>query len=675
MSKFPSEILNIVYSQLSKRDVFQCALTCKSWKESALSFFYRDLTIEIYGASLTKKLLQLDPIERDRYFQHGTSTKKLVVHSEKARYQFMGTFSSEDIDDEYTKEEWLMLLGYLPNIQVLNLHDIKTSSKYLQYILDSDDSEKILTKIMEIMPRGFIESHFAVCYKFHGTITKLHVEYRAQNFKMGSIKGRIITLLNDFTSLTHLTFNNECDRRLTTFDIMDACPHLVSLTYHSEYYTPDSIVKKTFDDDLSPKRLNSSVKELKLSVPTIPEHYANYIKQYLATHMDVVELNIHDVDVFDWVERIGLDNAVDFLRSLSKVKTASISWEPDWDYDRQTTSTESEPTIVYALVNAMKRKEVYCKARYDDSRSVYKSIKLDPDDSLYIIHGLKRSDYYFPMTDSESEEESDEEEHQDRIIQFVMPNRSISTIGPEIIHNMEVIMADRNPYLPLEFLRYALNSCPHLQQFSYMSRSRPNRRICIGTDLKMMLNAVRERKSLSNSTQKNIKVVKLKNMMPSNELLDLMRMYMPATEAFICSEDRFRERFEERFEDSPNEPFEADLTAFKQLNLVQLSARMLCGKIRQNTTFMEIHFVDKDWEYYCLEIDGTDLTITKTTLEQTKEQISKENECIRKCVVQCHKHVKFIVSLDYFRTIEISNGEISRLGQNPSNSIHNRFLE
>ncbi|KAG2210597.1 hypothetical protein INT47_002539 [Mucor saturninus] len=138
-------------------------------------------------------------------------------------------------------------------------------------------------------------------------------------------------------------------------------------------------------------------------------------------------------------------------------------------------------------------------------------------------------------------------------------------------------------------------------------------------------------------------------MMPSNELLDLMRMYMPATEDFICKLDDYR--------DLPNETFETDLTAFEQLNFVLLSTRLLCGE-RQNTAFMEIQFVDKDWEYYCLEIDN--LTVANTTLKQMNEQISSRgNEDIRKAVIKCHKRVKFALFSDFSLIIEISNGEIS----------------
>ncbi|KAI7895002.1 uncharacterized protein EV154DRAFT_599526 [Mucor mucedo] len=656
MSKLPFEILNIVHSHLDKEDVFQCVLACKSWKKSAMSFFYKDLSIKICGASPIKKQLHLDPIERDRYFQHGTSTKELVVCSDKAENNFRGIFSSEDTDNEYTKEEWLMLLRYLPNILVLNLVDSGNSDKYLQYILDSDDFDKILPRIMKITPVGReslsgpsiepSETYYAVCYKFRKTITKLNVGYETREFKMGSIKGRMLTLLNEFTSLTHLVFNNECDEQLTTFDIMDACPHLVSLSYYSEYNIPDSVVEKILDDDLSPKRLNNSIKELKLSVPTIPEHYVTYLKQYLASYMDVIKLDIHDIDVFDWVERFGLDNAVDFLRSLSKVKTATIKWTPDMHYDRQTTSTESELTIMYTLLNAMRRnEEVYCEVHYDDFQSVDKSIKLAPDGSLYIDYGLKQSDYYHTTTIAEGE--SDEQPRS--VIQFVMPNRLISKIGPEVIHNMAFIVGDTTPDLPLEFLRYALNNCPHLQQFYYSSMYRPSRGIFIGIDFEKQYDLVAERNDLSRTIQENIKVVKLRNMMPSNELLDLMRMYMPATEAFICKLDCSGY--------SPNEPFEADLTAFEQLNFVLLSARLLCGK-NQNTAFMEIQFVDKDWEYYCLEID--DLTVTKTTLKQMNEQISSRgNEDIRKAVIKCHKRVKIALSSDFSLITIISNGEIS----------------
>ncbi|KAI7890262.1 uncharacterized protein EV154DRAFT_512018 [Mucor mucedo] len=248
-----------------------------------------------------------------------------------------------------------------------------------------------------------------------------------------------------------------------------------------------------------------------------------------------------------------------------------------------------------------------------------------------------------------------------------MPNRFISTIGPEVIHEMNVMMCDTNPNLPLEFLRYALTNCPNLQHFSYKSMNSPDYGIYIGTDPEVISQFVREKKDTSNTIQENIKVIKLKDMKPSNEFLDLMRTYMPATEAFICGLDDF--------EDQANESFEADLTAFKQLNSVQLSARFLCEKGR-DTTFLEIQFLDKNWEYYCLIISDAALSVTKTTLKQMNEQLSGENKMFGKAVIKCLKRVKFALTYyDYHSVFTIiDNGEISTLDGELSFSMSHRFL-
>ncbi|KAG2198481.1 hypothetical protein INT47_004468 [Mucor saturninus] len=136
---------------------------------------------------------------------------------------------------------------------------------------------------------------------------------------MGSINNEMLILL---------------DTELTTLNIMNICPHLISLTYHSLYEFPDISVKDIPSDNTNPKRLDSSLKELKLSAPTIPYHYATYLKDYLVPHVNVLKININDIDVFDWIEGFRLDNAVEFLRSLSQVKPASICWEPYKHNDR-----------------------------------------------------------------------------------------------------------------------------------------------------------------------------------------------------------------------------------------------------------------------------------------------------------------------------------------------------
>ncbi|KAI7895051.1 uncharacterized protein EV154DRAFT_496804 [Mucor mucedo] len=660
MSKLPSEILNIVYSHLSSKDVLQCILTCKRWKESALPFFYNGLSVNFYRAFQTKKLLRMNNTERDRYFQYGVFTKTLQIHQDIAGYlpHYLGdTLSLKDTDGEYTKEEWIMLLRYLPNIQVLNLVYSRNTSKYIQYILESTDTDKILLNIKAILlgarqeTNNSTSTYHAVCYKYRTTITNLEVEHNTSILT----NSKLPTLLSHFNSLTLLKFNNSYDPQLTIFDILDTCPHTITLNYTTEFAIPDSTINRI--------KLNSCFKELILSIPAIPKHYITCLSDDLIPHLDILTLDISNTDVFDWVESIGLNNAVKFLDRLSTVKTAFIRWKPDRNSDRQTTSTESDHTIMFALLNAMKRsKKMYYQVHYSNCVIVHKSFKLTSDDSLQFDYGLKLSEYHLPLTNQDSEQEWHDDGPLSHGIQTELHNPSTSTIGLEVFHYMRVVMCDNDPNLPLNFLRYALMNCPNLQQFSFTAYNKSALGICIGNDTKTGIKNIRERRDLSSTTQENIKIVKISNMVPSKILLELMVKYMPATEVFLCGATNDA--------DSPTVLFEADLTAFSHLDLVQLDFQLLSGK-KQKTVYLEIQFPEKDREYYCLVKDFPKLNVTKTTLEQIS---SRENGNIRKAIVKCRNHVKIAVCYSCSLFKIISDGEISELDYKQSSHMRFQFI-
>ncbi|KAI7891157.1 uncharacterized protein EV154DRAFT_508814, partial [Mucor mucedo] len=654
MSELPSEILNIVYKHSSNKDVLQCALTCKSWKESALTHYYNSLSIDSKRAFQTKKLLQLDPIERNRYFQYGTFTKKLVVHKD---YGFYIPIDLRDTVVHYTKEEWIQLLKYLPNIQVLDLFQSKGSLKYLDYILNCTESDKILQKTRAIIvadrnshmagAKVPNDIYFAVCYKYRATITTLEVEYNSKPFSSGHIKGDMLTMLYHFNSLTHLTFNNNCDDQLTTLDIMDAFPHLVSLDYKSKYIIPEVIVKNILGGDTNRKKLNSSFKELHLTIPTISMHYADYIKDYVAPHLDVLKLKICNMDIFDWVERFGLYNAVGFLRSLSKVKTASIIWEPQEHDDRLiNTSPESKATVFFTLLNAMIRNEnMHCRAHYS-YESTHKSLSVTPDNHLYFVYSLKESEYYLPLTNPDFEQGYPVS----LPVQFGKPNRSTSFIGPEVINQINVFLDDTRPNLPLEFLRYVLVNCPNLQKFWCVLVGDDNHTILLDSNPKKGNDIVKGIPNSINSTQANINFVATENIVPPKEMLCLIHQYLPAVEKLICTLDDLT--------NPPVELFEVDLTAFMYLKSVRLDVQLFdCD--RQNTAFLEIQYLDKDWEYYRLWGDNMTLTVTRTTLEHMNERISiREYGDVGKAFIQCRKQVKLELFSNRSRTTEIYNGKI-----------------
>ncbi|KAI7895001.1 uncharacterized protein EV154DRAFT_496676 [Mucor mucedo] len=291
-----------------------------------------------------------------------------------------------------------------------------------------------------------------------------------------------------------------------------------------------------------------------------------------------------------------------------------------------------------------RNKRIYCGANYNQYDSTCKSFSLTPDDHLCFDYGLRESDYHLPLNNQESEQDSST-----RPIQLSAPNLFTSMVGPEVISRMDVILGNTDPYLPLELLRYALVNCPNLQQFLYKS-TRHYHSICIEVEPKMSGNIVKSKKKISIATQKDIKVVKTGNMVPSKELLRLLHEHLPAIEELICGMNDWK--------DPPTEIFEVDLIPFIYLESVQLNVLLLCDE-NQDTAFLELQFADGDCGYYCLKIGDPYLTVTKITLKQMKKQIGEANKSIRKAVIKCHKRVIFRLSYEYSMGVEICNGKNS----------------
>lgn len=191
MWNFPIEISTLVFSHLGNRDILQYALVCKVWKENALPFFYENLSLDGEHIHLVKQLLELDPVERDRHFQYGNFTKRLTIERERDEMDYImymtNSYPSSYQEPvlEFDKEEWILLLEYFPNIEVLDLADSDYSTTYLQYIYETE-SNKSLLKIQVLLPDGedlslysenidLNDIYFAICYRHRDTINTLNI--------------------------------------------------------------------------------------------------------------------------------------------------------------------------------------------------------------------------------------------------------------------------------------------------------------------------------------------------------------------------------------------------------------------------------------------------------------------------------------------------------------------
>ncbi|KAG2214331.1 hypothetical protein INT47_000887 [Mucor saturninus] len=517
-----------------------------------MASFYKNLDLMVYNTFVTKKLLKLPIVERNNYFRYGLFTKKLTIGNDKEEFIHYSRGLDENLvkedDCRFDKEDWVQLLEYLPNLQELDLSCSCNGEIYLQHIYETD-SKKALLKIQEIKPidqnpfsfrRELLSLLFAVCYKYRESITTLKVAFFDPVFSFGFISGHVTTLLNDFKRLTCLTFTNECDESLTTLDLQASCPLLVSLAYYSDYNVPDDTIKDILDNEASnAKNVKCSLKKMVISGASIPKYYSRYIIDYVSPYLDVFNLNMYEHDMYDWVDYIGYENALNLLRNMNTIEEAGVRWHPDKYYERTSTDTGSDATIFFTLLNAFKGdKQLYCKADYGDFRSPHKGM-VHTKDELRVEYGLSYHDYLQinENVQNDSDEDGDEETDvrpSNRTVHIKLPDTSISSIGPEIIHHLSVTMCNSNPDLPVNFLRYAFLNCPNLQYFFYYSMNDPYYHICIGNSIDIGSHSQEKKNSLTNTAQENITVAKFQNMLPSEEIMELLNTYSPRIETIVC---------------------------------------------------------------------------------------------------------------------------------------------
>lgn len=402
-------------------------------------------------------------------------------------------------------------------------------------------------------------------------------------------------------------------------------------------------------DEAKYRDLNyKNIKEFELNVPFIPKNYGNYIAKYVTRHVEKLKLEIVKQDLYDWINKIGYSNALHLLHSLGNVKDACIRWNPDRTYERQSTDSKSDMTILYSLLHALKEgNKGYCSSIFSDSYGGGISMRYNSKHDLYLECKLNYSDYYLPNgQDLRESERNMEMNGSSRVVEIALPDYSISTIGPEVINHMVVNMNDTQPELLLKFLQYALTNCPNLEYFSYNLIGYPKCGIYIGTDIQNSRFKREEHNRIPNTTQENIKVVKTRNILPSKEMLELMNTYIPGMDTLVCG-------FDSPYDTPTKNVPVIDLMECKNLSMMIIDVRLLGDYI----SFIEIDCSGIS-NYYSLEMDNSSPTFNSVTMEFMEELLKDDKINSKSIVIKCDKHVHFKFYFKYTRIADIINRKL-----------------
>lgn len=636
---FSQEIIREIFNYST--NLLQCSLVCKNWNATALQIFYKEVTLDRYRFYITSQQLKLDPDERDGYFKYGSFVK---IISFKDSLPDLST-NLQTINTDFGEEAFIRLLECLPNIKELHLGYSNHVSSYLQFILNTE-SKKCLNHIQVISPSEFsavstpsFSIHFKIAYKYRATMANAYLYYDAIKMDIGFSDDTVLTTLGKLTKLTDLTVINTCDDQLTTFDLLEICPKLTHLELQSFKIIPDTIVKKMNDYYINYNTPNH-LKSLCITLRTIPLSYVRYIADHLSKQVEFIAICISDAYIHDWIDEIGMFDALRFLTRLGLTKRASFSFNTLGRSEKRLTSYTSRMTNLFRLIHAFRKD----KAMY--SRIAFYDVEEDDDDfnpqPNYLLDSSKGElDIAYTLELDEYRLRNETGTEQDSF-SFDLPDTAISMIGFEIINEVKVTINLSNPMMPYKFLQFAITQCPHLSLFNFSYVNEPFDKFCISTGSKQDKNCL-----LPITPLQSMKVLTTVDFIPVKSCLDFFSSCFLNIEVFICNCDTGLIE--------PPHTLEIDITAFKNLKTFGYVLDLI-SDLDHMEAFVHFVYSDGDEAYYCVNKQSfaTVNISTERFLHEHKDMSSKS--CV---TIKCNKNIKIILGSYFFGIVaEFNNGQL-----------------
>ncbi|GAA5816912.1 hypothetical protein MFLAVUS_010447 [Mucor flavus] len=569
-------------------------MVCKDWSMPASRAYFKDVTINNYNTETLKAL-----VDQGQYFKHCHWTEKVIIIQESSN-----SYYNRKPEVEFTKEEFLTLIKYFPNLKKIEIHTNRSESNYTKYLLDID-SDHYLTRLESIILRNDsfyadpFSLYYAVYYKFRGSLARISLEHERESV-LTSKYGGVLNYLDQFKKLTYLTYYNNIDHYIPIREIQVACPRLASIELISSYSPPLSQVDNTIFDQ------SSNLKELSLSFPNISTSYIKNISKYLPESIKKLVITTTEIDLYDWIDQVGINTVLQIAERMSTLPEASLQCIPDKQYETKHENIgESNMTIFFKVLNAFKGdKKVPCTASFSDFRSVHNYMRFNGK-NINIKYGLNYSDLY-----GDGGEE------------FSVPDRTNSIIGPEVITHLSFYICTIDPELTIKLLKYSLINCPHLQHVEFKGMNSPRHEFVLSSNIDYFRKG-EETYDLATTSKENLKTIKLKNFIPSEEFIDLLTYHLPDLQIFTCGGG-----LGGLFDDNevPQDRI-VDLTRFKSLKTVYFDTQL----VSIGSKLIKFEYVDGEEKFYKLK-DKKDTSFGSISLEDIKIiQTSPVSTVVFKC--------------------------------------------
>jgi hypothetical protein len=143
-----------------------------------------------------------------------------------------------------------------------------------------------------------------------------------------------------------LEFHNCFDKNLTTIDIQELYPNLNRLKFYSSHIPIPNIRIYTVMSKANLKEIGSataaasnlseaplsyskSLNNLELHFPVLKNSHINYLAACISNiHLDNLRIVMAEVDLYDWIENVGMETVLGLAHHLSKLKYSQIERSP-----------------------------------------------------------------------------------------------------------------------------------------------------------------------------------------------------------------------------------------------------------------------------------------------------------------------------------------------------------
>lgn len=617
----PIEIYLQIFQHLIIRDVKQCLTVSKDWNAAATRTYFQTVTVTDHNVTILKSHL-----EDKRSFKHCNWTKALNISILTGRYRFKDY--GETPPTNFTKEQFIKFITYFPNLKKIEVSNyVENKIIYLKYLLEVNSNE-YLTQIEEIIfDRERLwndcDMYSDLYFKYRASLRHVAIYHKPESFINSKYDG-IINYLQQFRKLTHLKYVNTTDENISVYQLQVACPHLTMLDIYF-----DDIVPKHEAGTIGFCNPNN-LKKLELSFPFISASYIDLIAEQLPVTVDYFSVTIHEIDIYDWMDIVGMDRMMKLINRMNKIKHVYLNCTPYKHYEvEHSADEESFMTTFYKFLHAFKGdRKMICSGNFNDFRSVHHHIDIE-NEELSFTYGLKYEDFY---GNDESEEP---------VLDLAIPDKSASIAGLDIVNKLRFHVAKTNEDSIYKFLNYSLVNCPYLQLVEYKGMNSPRHEFIICMDTFNRFDFSRTKHDPSTTSQENLKLVKVKNFIPSSDFLNLLTSYLPNINSIHCSCDFYNHRLKE--DDITIQIEVVDLSNFKCLETFYFNLKFMWFEQESSVCFIQFHYTDGDESYYQYIREEESFELRSVTSDFIKNHSSSSVSTI---TFKCEKIKKFIMYPD-----------------------------